>query len=729
MTAAILRRSLAGLLFLTGCDVVSELPVVPLKQLTGEPTEARRNSVIPGDPGSRREFDAPGRPAPPVVALSAPTGSGGAQAGDVTLNFADTDIREIVRTVLGTTLKLNYTIDPAVRGTASFEGATPLNRSQLLATLETLLNQNHATVVEKNGVYQIVPIAVGVATNAIAGASEAMAGTQIVTLRYASAATLAKLLEPYVAEDGKITAEPGRNALIVSGDAVVRKTLVDLIGAFDVDLLAGRSFALFPVGDGNPGQLAAQLEKLFLAEPDAPLAGVVRVLPLDQANMVLVATSQPRYIAEARRFFSLTNRAADATTRVWHVYYVQSGRSADLENLLQRAFTPNRVTGGGSGQEGRTAPGTAALTMNSQGAGTAGGGASGSLLQNRGAAIGTAALATPLAPDNSSAAGQPLSGATQDEEQRGEKGIRIIADHRSNALLIYANPAEYTVMEGMLRKIDIIPQQVMIEATIAEVTLNDALSYGTQFYLKDRLASTLTQGTQAGVANFAANFPGFVLTGGSHVAINALAQVSKVRVLSSPEVMVLDNEAARLLVGEQVPVITGSAQSTLSAGAPIVNNVDYRETGVIMQVTPHVNAGGLVSLDIGQEVSDVAATTSSTIDSPTFNERLIRTRVIVQDGQTVGMAGLIRDNDSRGNSGIPFLKDIPLLGFLASSQNDTRQRTELLVLITPHVVHDQRGARALTRDLRNQLINAQSVPEELNSQPLSGLANPQGRSR
>ncbi|MBV8779610.1 MAG: type II and III secretion system protein [Alphaproteobacteria bacterium] len=208
-----------------------------------------------------------------------------------------------------------------------------------------------------------------------------------------------------------------------------------------------------------------------------------------------------------------------------------------------------------------------------------------------------------------------------------------------------------------------------------------------------------------------------------------MAQVSKVRVLSAPEVMVLDNEAARLLVGAQVPVITGSAQSTLAAGAPIVNNVDYRETGVIMQVTPHVNAGGVVTLDIGQEVSDVATTTSSTIDSPTFDERLIRTRVVVQDGQTVGMAGLIRDNDSRGNSGIPFLKDIPGIGFLASSQNNSRQRTELLVLITPHVVHDQRGARALTDDLSRQLINARSISNELNSQPLSGLPNPQGRAR
>src|SRR4029077_664063 len=249
----------------------------------------------------------------------------------------------------------------------------------------------------------------------------------------------------------------------------------------------------------------------------------------------------------------------------------------------------------------------------------------------------------------------------------------------------------YAVLEGMLRKIDIIPLQVLIEATIAEVTLNDNLSYGTQFFLghANNLSGTLSAGTAAAFAN---NFPGFVLANGVREAINLLAKVTQVKVLSAPQVTVMDNEPARLQVGDLVPVIVQSQQSTLTSNAPIINSVEYRDTGVIMLVTPRVNSGGLVTLDISQEVSDVASTTSSNIDSPTFNQRLIRTRVAVQDGQTVGMAGLIRDTDSQGNSGIPLIKDIPLLGSLVSSQVNTRERTELLVLITPHVVHDQRDA-------------------------------------
>ncbi|MFZ3234494.1 MAG: type II secretion system protein GspD, partial [Stellaceae bacterium] len=227
--------------------------------------------------------------------------------------------------------------------------------------------------------------------------------------------------------------------------------------------------------------------------------------------------------------------------------------------------------------------------------------------------------------------------------------------------------------------------------------------------------------------NFPSTSPYFILSKGPNFALAALAQVTTVKVLSAPEIMVLDNQAARLQVGQQVPVLTGTATSTLAANAPVVNSVDYHETGVIMQVTPRVNTGGLVTLDIAQEVSDVAAAATNTVSgSPTFDDQVFRTRVAVQDGQTVGLAGLIRDNVSEGNTGLPFLKDIPVLGTLFSTQGNSRMRTELLVLITPHVVRDQRDARALTEDLRSQLINAGLVPQQVQHRGTSGSANPNG---
>jgi len=745
------------LMLLTACQGYPSQPgLEPLEEPRAlEAAPPRVNAAIPIDRSRERAFEARGVETTPVVAPPPAPGARG-QAGDVTLNFVDTDIREIARTILGTTLKLNYTIDPNVHGTGSIETGTPLSRSALLPTLETLLNENGATLVEKDGVYAVVPIAVGNATNRVSGANAIGAGIEVVPLHYAAAKDLAKTLEPYVAEGGKISADSGRNAVIVSGDAAVRQTLVGLVRAFDIDILAGQSYALFPVGDTDPAKLAGELERVLQAQGEGALGGVVHVLPMERVNAVLVVSSQPRYIDAAKRFAGLMNRVEDATARAWHVYYVQNGQSADLELLLQRAFTPRNVSPSAA-PPGTTAPGAEQLTIGGgrpPGGGTSGFGGQGSTAGLGGA--GGGAGAPTGVPGGAGAAGglgagipsptaaaaaappatEPLSTETgAGEGAAPEKRLRIIANRTNNALMIYATPSEYTVIEGMLRKIDIIPLQVLIEATIAEVDLNDALQYGTQFFFKaDHVAFTLgPSGTTTPAIpsisglTFPSASPYFILSKQPNFALALLASVSKVKILSAPQVMVLDNEPARLQVGQQVPVLTGQATSTITAGAPVVNSVDYHSTGVIMQVTPRVNSGGLVSLDIAQEVSDVAAqATNSVMGSPTFNDQLFRTRVAVQDGQTVGMAGLIRDNAGNGNTGIPFLKDIPILGTLVSTQSNSRTRSELLVLITPHVVHDQRDARALTEDLRSQLIDAGLVPQQLQRRGSPGVANPNG---
>jgi general secretion pathway protein D len=742
---------------LADCQLPAQPGLEPLEQPSSlQAAEPRVNSTIPTDRSRQRPFVASGVAAEPVVPPPNP-GVSATQSGDVTLNFVDTDIREIARTILGTTLNLNYTIDPNVHGTGSIETGTPMQRSALLPTLETLLNANGATLIERNGVYAVVPLPAGATRNLVSGENAIGAGTQVVPLRYASAKDLAKVLEPYVAEGGKIAADPAPNAIIVSGDAAVRQTLVGLIRAFDTDILAGQSYALFPVGDSDPAKRASEFERVLQAQAEGALGGIVRVVPMDRVSAVLVVSSQSRYIDAARRFFRLTNQLEDATARAWHVYYVQNGQSADLENLLQRAFTPRNVSPT-AGPPGSTAPGADQLTIGggrAPGGGTTGFGGQGSTAGLGGAGGGAGATTglpggggggagaggglgagipqPQVAAEGAPPATEPLSAETGQGGAAPENRMRIIANRRNNALLVYATPSEYAVIEGMLRKIDIIPLQVLIEATIAEVDLNDSLQYGTQFFFKaDHVAFTLGPGVTAppipvlGALGFPnTTSPFFTLSKSPNFALSALAAVTKVKVLSAPQVMVLDNEPARLQVGQQVPVLTGTATSTLAAGAPVVNSVDYHSTGVIMQVTPRVNSGGLVSLDIAQEVSDVAAAATNTVaGSPTFNDQIFRTRVAVQDGQTVGMAGLIRDNASNGNGGIPFLKDIPILGTLVSTQSNSRLRTELLVLITPHVVHDQRDARALTEDLRNQLINAGLVPQQLQRQGSPGLANP-----
>ncbi|WP_374729385.1 type II secretion system protein GspD, partial [Nguyenibacter vanlangensis] len=339
----------------------------------------------------------------------------------------------------------------------------------------------------------------------------------------------------------------------------------------------------------------------------------------------------------------------------------------------------------------------------------------------------------------------PLLGGL-DSSAGGEshaQGMRILSNAQHNAVLVYATDQESDNVEQMLRRIDVMPLQVRIDAVVAEVQLNDALQYGTQFFFKSggingvlsNNSQTITTGTLA-TAAFSHTLPGFIIGGasggGAPFAIDALQNVTTVHVLSSPQLMVQDNRAARLQVGQLVPVQIGSQSSTI--GTSIYNQFTYQPTGVIMEVTPHVSQDGLVTLDIAQEVSSVSNTspvqaTTSSNANPTFNDRSVSSRVVVQDGQTVGLAGLITENSSRANSGIPWLKNIPVLGFLAGTQNNSRQRTELLILITPHVIHDQRDAVSLMEDLRDTHPNAANVPDELTPMHVTGSADPQQRLR
>jgi general secretion pathway protein D len=767
-----MRKAVLAVLALAGlasCDRPERPALASLPELppgTGATAGARINGTV----GATTPPSTPQVTLGRRSALTVPEASTGpASGGDISLDFVDTDIREVAAQVLGTILRVNYTIDPAVRGTATLRTTTPVSRDQVLPALQAVLAQNGAALVQSGGLYRVVPATVANAgTPALVGSNAAVSGGLVVPLQYASAEDLAKVLQPYVGAGGKIVPDAGRNALLVSGEPTARDTLVRLIRTFDTNVLAGQSYALFPVGSGSAKDFATALQDAFRSQSGGALAGVVRVIPMERIGSVLIVSSQPRYIDEGRRLFALVERALQQNTRAWHVYYLQNSRSNDVGYVLQQAFTPGHVTAQPSRRAlGATAPGAGNRQSgggfgNGGGGGGLGGGGgglggggfnsgSGSIGGNTvagalGGAVGglggtgASGPASVLGTQDTTGTGQggaqspanPLFGGLEPGAPGGTGGgtdvnaLRIIPDPQNNAILLYATPRETDTVEAMLRKVDILPLQVRIDAVIAEVTLNDNLSYGTQFFFSSGINGALSFGTTA--AGFASGFPGFVLSGpgGRNAALAALQAVTTVKVLSSPQIMVLDNEAARLLVGNLVPYLSATSQSTLANNAPVINSVEYRETGVITDVTPRVNSGGLVTLDISQEVSNVVpgATTTPGLNSPTFSERNVTSRVVVQDGQTIGLAGLITDNSSRANTGIPFLKDIPILGLLAGSQSNLRQRTELLVLITPHVVHDQRDARALTEDLRDQLINAATVPTDLGHTPPTGSPDP-----
>ena len=742
--------SILALLSLAGCDSLGPPKLDPLPQSAADLAATARVNGAVGRPAYE--------PPPQVVigpqqpARTAFTSSG---PGIFMLDFADTDVREAVAQILGSMLGVSYTIDPSVHGTVTLHTAKPLARDQLLGTLQALLAGNGAALVSAGGIMRVVP----------AGAA-GTTGSRVIQLRYVSAEELAKVLQPLAGNNAKVGADPSLNALVLSGDAGQLDMLQDLVRSFDLDALSGQSYALLPVPAGSARDFAEALQEALRGRSGGSLSGLVRVAPLQKLGAVLVFASQPRYIERAQQVFALVDRQRRATVRGWRVDYLQNSSAEDVAYTLQMAFTPNNVTAVPKSQQGSSRAGALQQSLGRSGAGSGGGGAGSAGSSGAGGGLGSG-LGSGLSSGGGSSGGGSSGGGFVAGSQATSPGstrlggsggatasanpllggldpgggsdnadtMRILPDPQNNALLIFGTSQETDTVEAMLRKIDILPMQVRIDATIAEVTLTDELKYGTQFFFKsgglagflNNTASNLTDPVATITKSAFNGFAVAVKAGGAIAAIDALQAVTTVNVLSSPQLMVVDNQPARLQVGSLVPYLNATAQSTLSSNAPIVNQVSYQPTGVIMDVTPRVNSGGLVTLDITQEVSDVDTTTAkgSGIDSPTFQQRVVSSRVVVQDGQTIGIAGLIRDADSRSNAGVPWLKDIPVLGVVFGQQNNHRVRTELLVLLTPHVVRSQREAHDLTDELRDALRSAAAVPQVLKKLKPSGSDDPQ----
>jgi general secretion pathway protein D len=649
-----------------------------------------------------------------------------AENGDISLNYVDTDVREIARLILGGILKANYSIDPGFQGTVTIQTAHPLKRSELIPTLQALLNQAGGQITYQDGMYRIS--AQGSDSEippVVSGGS--MAGSQVVTLRYASAKQLATMLESYAGDGVKIIADPARNVLIVSGSGTARQNIIDLVRVFDVDYLAGESYALFPAKTGDPAKLATDLQAALQLDSDGALSGVVKVVPIDQANAVMVIARQPAYLDRVSHLIDQLDKVKLSAGRNIHVYYLRNTQPSDLQPLIQRAVNP---PGGGGGAEEGNAPGNLPPTATPARIGAMGPGPGAPAANANapspggppGAAMGAASASPPTPANSGSDTGGQSAGGDA-------KGPQIIADNGNSALIVVATESEYATIEAAIRKLDVLPMQVLIEATIAEVTLNNDLQYGVQFFLQNSEGqvtlsnaqsppAAISPGSTLTSASFfpgllASNFPGFAVartTGDVQVALQALKNITDVQIISAPKLLIMDKQQASFQVGDLVPTITQSATSVITAGAPVVNNVQYQATGVILTVTPRINSGGLVTLDIEQEVSDVVPTTTSSINSPTFQQRKIKTKVIVQDGETISLAGLISDKKTKGNSGIPLLQDIPGLGTLFSTKTNSNDRTELLVLLTPHVVNNQQDARALTEELKRKLSPSTILP-------------------
>jgi general secretion pathway protein D len=615
------------------------------------------------------------------------------KGGDVELNFPHADVRELAKLILRDTLRLPYDVDPAVNARVDLVTPKPIARSEVLNAFEQALSASKLALVRRGGTYAIIPLAkaraeVKPVVADTAGDSLPGFGAETVTLRFIAAAELKKLIDR-VAPDTVTITDPNRNVVTLTGAQGQRRSVRELIGQLDVDWLKGMSFGLYVPKNADARIIGPEIDKL-LNGPGAPSAGLVRLIVMDRINGVLAVSAQQQYLQDVQRWIEVLDREGVSNERRLFVYRVQNGRSADLATSVNKAFG----VGGGVGQ----VP----------------------------AAPGARAPSDPLdARPAPAPGGVPGARPAEQEPPPSASFATVTSDEVNNAVLVFGTPREYAVVEDALRKLDVPPVQVLIEAAVAEVTLTHDLRFGVQWNFNsgnNELTLLPNTGTVASpasgvnplttspadaIAAAGRSLPGFnylfVNTGSITATLNALSGLTNVNVLSAPKLLVLNNHSASLQVGDQVPIVTASSVSTVGTNAPLVNSVDYRDTGVILKVTPRVNSGGLVLLDVAQEVSDVTLTSTSNINSPTIQQRKFATSIAIQDGQTIALGGLIRDTRGRSRSGVPVLSSIPVLGALAGTQGTQENRTELLILLTPRVVRSAPDASAITDELRTSI--------------------------
>jgi general secretion pathway protein D len=632
-----------------------------------------------------------GQRPPPIVAPQPVQIRG----GDISLNFPSADVRVVAQAVLGDVLKVPFSVAPGLTTAVTVVTPKPIARSSVIAFLEEALRVSGLALSERGGTFSIEPIDQARASGSV-GATIGFSN-EIYQLQFVSADEMKRLLDPVL--PGVIAqADAATGRITLSGTTGQRASARDLLKQFDVNWLRNMSFALFVPQRSDSRLIVPELEKLINA-PDAPTRGLVRLISMEKLNGILAITSQRQYLDDVNRFVEILDREGQNNEPRLFVYRVQNGRSRDLTKTLNNAFG-NSSTSSGSESSSQ------AIQFEQSPDGGNGRERSGS-----GQGQGEQRQSGTPQP-NLNAVSPPVDSLGGGGEGQGLLKARISSDDTNNAILVYGTPREYALIEDALRKLDILPFQVFIEAAITEVSLTEDLRFGLQWsFSPDNSNGVLTEGTGStnGIPNLVRNVPGFsfAFSPSSTISgvLNTLESKTNVNVVSAPKILVLNNQTAVLQVGDQVPIATQNSTATTDPNAPTINSIEYRDTGVILKVTPRVNASGLVLLDVAQEVSDVNTTAArgAGINSPTISTRRISTSVAVQDGEVLALGGLIRNTETKGRVGLPFLSQIPFIGGLFGRQATGGNKIELIVLLKPRVIRTVDDGRAITDELRAKI--------------------------
>lgn len=739
----------------------------------------------------------------PVVPKPTPTGD-----DSVVLNFEGADIREVIHS-LADSLGINYQIDPRIQGQVTIRTTGPIAKEDLFPIFNRILRSNGISAVKVGDIYQIIPVAEA-KTKAIIPVAPADRRTaaeqdafviEVIRVEHVAAQEMVNVVQPFVTPGGDVIPYARANLLIVTDlDSNVER-IKELVATFDRDAFRDLRAKVYKIEHANIEEIGQELLAIMDTYGVTPASAEERgvyVIPLQRLNSLVIVAFNPTIFAEVDRWMKLLDvPPEEGAGRSVHVYAVENAKAVDLASILselygeggssrsgqqQQQFSPfgTRQRGGGAGGaapagRGRAGGSPAAPVVapaaprvnqmmddfddyaplqqfddgsssssGRSGRGRSGSGGLGGGSSSRGGFGNSSSGSTNGLGGSQGATGYVLAGGEPGDIFRQE--VRIVADEVTNSLVILATKKDYADIREVLRRLDVVPRQVLIEVLVAEVTLGDDMRFGVEWAISqqsrerggvraiDRITGETTNtnadsgsGTNnassgsslfdlgAAIGNRSADvvpLPGAGMFGiisdnrNFAAVVNAAAGKNKLKVLSAPHIMTADNHEAHILVGNEVPIVTTQSNATTTqtnGTSNILQNIQYRDTGVILTVLPQVNSEGLVNMQIRQEVSQVASATTGGIQSPTFSTRESETTVVVQSAETIVIGGIIDDIVDRSRSGIPFLMDIPVIGRAFRVESDNVRRTELIVLLTPHVVRDRQESRSATEAFRSRL--------------------------
>jgi len=627
----------------------------------------------------------------------------------VVFKFDNADLYEVIRT-MAEILKINYVIDPKVRGTVNINTSGAISQEDIYPLFLSILRMNGATIVKRDSVYEIVPIAEGKKLPGAMPGEGKKAGPEdrfaieIIKPSYIPITELEKIIKPFLSDEKEVVPYPQSNILIVADLLSNIRKIRDIIGLFDVDIFTDKTIGIFPVSNSDATDVSKDLERIFtsLEVPSKSGRGIgITFTPVARLNAVLVVSSIPGILDKVENWIKELDKAPTDESKMWvQVYYVQNTKAKDLAEVLKQIYAKGKETVKPRAEEPKAPTPTPAPAPR------------------------TTRTTTRTEPTPA-----PTPAAKEEPGAVAEGEINIVVDEVTNSLIVRSRYRDYRAILETIKKLDLYPKQVLIEVMIAEITLDDSLNYGLEWFRF--ITSQPPNAQEITVSGRPPNKPfdlataaGTVFGGGVRYAIVALgerlaaaihaaAAENRLNIISSPHLLASNNKEAKIQIGSEEPIITQTYTSGTSTtvGSDILGqSIEYKDVGIIMTLTPRISDAGLITLEIEIEDSQVGTTglgADANFVVPRFLKKVAKTTLSVLEGQIIVIGGLIGDTKTANKSGVPYLNKVPVFGGLFGTQNSKSMKTETIIVMTPHIITDAMQSRTVTQEFRQKVRGIQ----------------------